>query len=101
MKIPSPVEQELLAIVVRERSGRDVAKEYEARTGRTIAYGTLYTTFRRLKDAGWVVARDDQDSDGRVRHFRITGLGEQALHDGRLEYARLSLFGVEPAGDAT
>lgn len=83
----------LLALVAdRERSGREVAKLYAQETGETISYGTLYTTFRRLKDAGWVRVREDQDDDGRVRFFRIDARGEQALRKGRNYYAGIASF---------
>ncbi len=34
---------------------------------------------RRLKEAGWVESRDDEDGDGSVRFFKITGNGLAAL----------------------
>ena len=95
MKIPSATEMQLLALVSAcERSGREVAALYEDETGSKISYGTLYTTFRRLKDFGWVEARDDEDEDGRVRFFQTTGLGRQALDEARSYYQSLSVFGL-------
>jgi DNA-binding PadR family transcriptional regulator len=94
MKLPSPVEMQLLALVAsQERSGREVAKLYEQETGKSMSYGTLYTTFRRLIDSGWVKARDDEDSDGRVRFFRIDVNGRKALAEGREYYAGIATFG--------
>jgi DNA-binding PadR family transcriptional regulator len=61
MRTPSPVETQLLALVDTERSGREVAKLYQEETGKEMPYGTLYTTFRRLKEAGWVTSRDDEE----------------------------------------
>lgn len=94
MRTPSPVETQLLALVDSERSGREVAKLYQQETGKEIPYGTLYTTFRRLKEAGWVTARDDEDEDGRVRYFRITGIGAAALSDARDYYRGLAGFAL-------
>lgn len=69
----------LNALGVREVSGRDLAKRFEAETGRTISYGTLYTTMRRLKDAGWVEARDDENGDRRIRLFKLSGSATKIL----------------------
>jgi DNA-binding PadR family transcriptional regulator len=98
---PSLKEFELLALLGdgRERAGREVAKLYEKENGgRTISYGTLYTTFRRLHKAGWVAVRDDQDRDGRVRYFRLLGAGMMALDEARRHHARLAVFGLRRAG---
>jgi DNA-binding PadR family transcriptional regulator len=95
MKLPSPVEMQLLALVAhQERSGREAAKLYEQEIGKSISYGTLYTTFRRLIESGWVKARDDEDEDGRVRFFRIDVDGRKALADGRDYYAGIASFGI-------
>ena len=86
---------QLLALVAHEeRSGREVAKLYEQETGKSISYGTLYTTFRRLKESGWVKTRDDEDEDGRVRFFRIDVDGRKALAEGREYYAGIANFGM-------
>ena len=88
---------QLLALVaVRERSGREVARLYKAETERTLSYGTLYTTFRRLKDSGWVSVRDDRDDDGRVRFFRITANGVVALQSARDHHVALATFALRP-----
>ncbi|OYW71170.1 MAG: hypothetical protein B7Z37_28515 [Verrucomicrobia bacterium 12-59-8] len=80
MKVPSPTEFDLLsALGMREVSGRDLAKRYEEETGKSMSYGTLYTAMRRLKDGGWVTARDDEDGDRRVRYFKLSGAGATAL----------------------
>ena len=88
---------QLLALVDTERSGREVAMRYTVETGKAISYGTLYTTFRRLKDAGWVSVRDDADEDGRVRYFRITGAGALALRNARKHHENLATFGLQGA----
>lgn len=94
MDLPSNVEFQLLALVVTERSGRDVAQLFKKETGRTISYGTLYTTFRRLREWGWVTVRDDEDEDGRVRWFRITAAGSKAMERARDAYRGLAEFGL-------
>lgn len=93
-RIPSPTEIQLLSLVTHERNGREVAKLFKKETGKTISYGTLYTTFRRLKEAGWVTAQDRPTEDGRERLFRISGAGAQALERGRGYYQQLASFGV-------
>src|SRR5205823_5109156 len=95
MNVPSPMEMQLLALVTdQERSGREVAKLYEEETGKAISYGTLYTTFRRLKERGWVKVRDDQDEDGRIRHFCLDMSGRRALACGREFYSGVARFGL-------
>src|SRR5438552_2328737 len=95
MKIPSDTELQLLALVVRERTGREVAELFRKETKKSISYGTLYTTFRRLKEEGWVTVRDDTDADGRVRYFRITGAGSDAMDRARAHHAKLARFGLQ------
>lgn len=92
--LPSPREMELLAILVRHGrcSGREVAKRYQEETKSSISYGTLYTTFRRLKESGWVDVADDTDQDGRVRYFTITGAGVRALSGARERCLGLAEF---------
>lgn len=95
MKLPSPLEMQLLALVADdERSGREVAKLYKQEIGETIGYGSLYTCFRRMVEAGWVTVRDDKDEDGRVRFFKIDVDGRRALTNGRGYYAGISSFGL-------
>ena len=84
MKLPSPTEMGLLeALGPREISGRDLAKRYEKETGKSISYGTLYTTMRRLKEDGWIEARDSDEGDRRVRLFKISGTGAKVLPKAR------------------
>lgn len=59
--------------------------------------GTLYTTFRRLREAGWVKVRDAADRDGRIRFFKITAPGASALNRGREFYRGLASFGLGAA----
>jgi DNA-binding PadR family transcriptional regulator len=102
MVLPSTKELELMALVESEElSGREVAKRYEKETNKRISYGTLYTTFRRLKESGWVEARESSDDDGRVRYFRLTGAGIRVLRDARRHHTRLAHFGLPERGGAT
>ncbi|MEM7248533.1 MAG: PadR family transcriptional regulator, partial [Acidobacteriota bacterium] len=92
--VPSAREMQLLALVVVERSGLEVADLFKRETGNSISPGSLYTTFRRLREAGWVKARSDEDEDGRVRYFKLTGTGVEVLNAARAHYARLARFGL-------
>lgn len=95
MKLLSPIETQLLALVANEElSGREVAQIYKEKTGAAISYGTLYTTFRRLKEQGWVKTREDHDEDGRVRFFKIDVDGRRALAKSRESHAELATFGL-------
>ena len=92
MKLPSKTEMNLIfALGTSEISGREVAKAYKQETGSTISYGTLYTTLRRLKEAGWVDSRDDGEGDARVRFFKISGPGLTA---------RANLYALRRAQDS-
>ena len=87
----SETEYRLLAIMGgNERSGREIAKLFRDETGKAISYGTLYTSFRRLAEKGFVRVRDDEDQDGRIRFFRITGAGFSTLIDARTHYSQLA-----------
>ena len=88
----SDVEFWLLSLAVEERSGREIAREYKKEVGRSISYGTLYTTFRRLKEAGWVRVREDEDVDGRVRFFQTSGAGLRALASARSHHRAMAEF---------
>ena len=99
--LPSVGEFQLLALVFGERSGREVAKLYKKEVGAAISYGTLYSTFKRLREAGWVTVRDAQDEDGRVRNFRITGSGVTAWESARARYRVLIKFGRTYGAGAT
>src|SRR5688572_3629429 len=85
MKLPSATEMALLEILSEhaELAGREVAKQFKATHGRTISYGTLYTTLRRLKEQQWVRTRDDEDQDGRIRFFSLDPRGRGALNEAR------------------
>lgn len=97
---PSQIEFRLLTLVMSELTGREVAKRYEKDTGKTISYGTLYTTFRRLKESGWVSVRDAQDEDGRLRYFQITGAGRRVLEAAVHDYEAWALMGRAALGSS-
>ncbi len=94
IRLPSEKEFQLLALTTAERTGRDIAKLYKRAAGRSISYGTLYPTLRRLVDAGWVRSRDDVNEAGRIKWFLITGEGRRTLESAREHYERLSRFGA-------
>lgn len=91
MKAPSAVEYRLLALVVFESIGRDVARAYWRAAGKDISFGTLYTTLARMKHKGWVTSRKDP-GDGRARYFRITAAGTKVLATTRRRLKSLSEF---------
>ncbi len=91
-KILSATELKLLSLVTTERNGREVAKLYRKETGKRVSYGTLYTTFRRLRERGWVRMRGDRGSDGRMRFFLATAAGSRALAGACAYYAALAEF---------
>ena len=51
-------ERRLLTLVGEERTGRQVAKAYEAAYGERILYGTVYAIFESLEARGLVVTRN-------------------------------------------
>jgi len=90
----SETEFQLLAMLgSREKSGRDIAADFMKETGREISYGTLYTTLRRLREAGFVEMREGQDNDGRIRYFTLLASGRRTLADQRRIYSALAAFG--------
>lgn len=97
-KTPSPRELQLLALVVTETIGRDVAKAYEQETGKRIPYGTVYSLLDQMEEAGWVRSRDDMRNGRRVRHFKLKGPGVKALNRGREYYRGLAEFGERAKG---
>lgn len=96
-KTPAPRELQLLALVISERIGREVAKLLEAKTGDPAPYGTVYTLLGDMAEAGWVKARDGERGGRRVRYFKLTGAGVAALARGRQYYSKLAAFGLPKA----
>lgn len=89
-KPPSDVQYCLLTIIVKERTGRDIAKEYERIMDRPINYGTLYVELQRMRDAGWIGSRPDPNGDGRTRLFSLKGEGCAALNARRAQHIELA-----------
>ena len=101
MKLPSKREWQLLALVLIERSGREVADRYMRETGESLSYGTVYATFKKLKERGWVRYSHTEDEDGRVRRFRITASGIKAKQAYEAELRRQLEFGKKATKWAT
>lgn len=88
-RILTPLHVQLLSLVAKERTGREIAALYEERFGRPISFGTLYTAFRRMRDDGLVTARNGRTSRGedqRLRYFKIAGPGVAVLNRSVDEY---------------
>lgn len=80
----------LLLAVLRLGSdafGPDIARELEARAGRSVSRGALYTSFDRLEDKGlvrWKVASGTAARDGLPRRlYTVTPAGIAALRASR------------------
>lgn len=78
-KLPSPLEAQLLALVVKERSGLEIAEEYGKQTKTELNLGSMYVVLRRLTDAKWAKSRYDKRGDRRLRYFKISASGYAAL----------------------
>jgi DNA-binding PadR family transcriptional regulator len=83
-------EQLLLLAVLRlgsEAYGADIARELEARAGRTVSRGALYTSLDRLEDKGllrWALASGTAVRDGLPRRaYTVTPGGIEALRASR------------------
>jgi DNA-binding PadR family transcriptional regulator len=83
-------EQLLLLAVLRlgsEAYGADIARELEARAGRTVSRGALYTSLDRLEDKGllrWALASGTAVRDGLPRRaYAVTPGGIEALRASR------------------
>jgi DNA-binding PadR family transcriptional regulator len=93
MKPPSDLELALLSLAVRESTGRELAQNFAKSHGRALSYGSLYTTLRRMVEAGWLNQREDDDEDGRLRWYSLTAQGRRAHQQGvdhRLRAVRLA-----------
>ena len=91
----APLQLQLLALTVQEKTGREIADLYYRDTKRHISYGTLYTTLRRLREDGFLTIRDAEDVDGRLRYFKIDAAGVKALNQSRQYYDEIANFGRE------
>lgn len=79
----------LLALLCQDNDayGMEVREEIEARTGREVSYGAVYTTLDRLQKKGFVSHRMGEampERGGRARkYFRVEPEGRAALRDTR------------------
>lgn len=79
-------EQLVLLAILRldnEAYGMEVREEIEARTGREVSYGAVYTTLDRLEQKGYVAHRMGEataERGGRAKkYFRALPEGREAL----------------------
>ena len=89
MKILSPVEFRVLALLKSERSGVEVLEIYEARTGVEMSRHTLYAALRRMREDRLVRA---EESGGRESGFCVTAKGRRAVEASREFYSGLASF---------
>lgn len=79
----------LLAILRLEQGayGMEIRAEIEARTGRDVSYGAVYTTLDRLERKRWVsheLGAPTPERGGRAKkYFRVERAGREALRDTR------------------
>src|SRR5438874_2059840 len=83
-------EQQVLLVIARlgaEAFGPDVGRELEARAGRRVSRGALYTTFDRLEDKGlirWRTVPGTEARDGLPRRlYTVTAAGVTAIRSAR------------------
>jgi len=85
LPLTPPVFYVLLSLSLRERHGYDILKHVGSSSGGSVRLGpgTLYTTLRRLLDAGLIVETRDRPEpcpdDARRRYYRLTELGRSRL----------------------
>jgi len=89
-------EQLILLAVVRlgdDAYGVTIRREIEARTGRDVAIGALYTSLDRLERKGFVASAMSEPTSERggrsKRHFRLKPSGAAALRQSRERLARM------------
>ena len=95
--VPSPMQMKVLSLIVAKRSGHEVAELYRREWGEPLSHGTLYTTLRRLREAGWLSVEEIRDADGRLRWYHISGRGVKAMSRGREYYRRIAELKPAPA----
>lgn len=89
--ILTDVEFRIVALIVAERTGREVAAAWEKKTKRPIGAGTLYTTLRRLCERG-LVDQKARDQNARARWYVATAAGKKALAHSRKHHRTLATF---------
>jgi DNA-binding PadR family transcriptional regulator len=83
--LTAPVFYVLLSLSIRDRHGYDILKHVEASSeGRIrLGPGTLYTTLKRLLEAGLVTELAERPApehdDSRRRYYRLTPRGRREL----------------------
>lgn len=85
LSLTAPVFYILLSLSLKDRHGYEILKDVQASSADRVRLGpgTLYTTLKRMRDAGLIteldpVSRPDRD-DPRRRYYRLTGLGRAGL----------------------
>src|SRR6185503_1650505 len=83
-------EQQVLLVILRLKDaafGPEISRELEARAGRRVWRGALYTTFDRLEDKGlirWKTVPGSEARDGLPRRvYSVTAAGLAALRNAR------------------
>lgn len=74
----------LSCLTVRDSYGYEINKTVKNVTGGSFEMkeATLYTAFRRMEDAGWIVSYwGGEESGARRRYYRITDAGRAAYRD--------------------
>lgn len=86
IKMPSDREAVILQILISgEKYGLQLREEYERRTKESMPLGSLYTTMRRMEEAGYVTNRYGEEDDthdrggNRRKYFKIEGDGIRAV----------------------
>lgn len=91
-------ESELLVMLTILRLGDDaygvpISREIERRTGRTVAFGTVYATLERLQKKGLVrsnLGETTPERGGRAkRFFRVTSAGLRTVRETKQNLIRL------------
>jgi DNA-binding PadR family transcriptional regulator len=89
-------EQQVLLVIVRlgaEAFGPDIGRELEARAGRRVSRGALYTTFDRLEDKGLLRFKTIPGTEARDglprRLYSATAAGTSALRAARAVVRKL------------
>lgn len=83
----SPALYILLALSTKERHGYDIMKQVDNDSGGALHIGpaTLYTTIRRLLEAGLIEEADERPDAGlddqRRRYYRLSATGRQAVQE--------------------
>ena len=93
---PSDMQHRYLTLLIRERTGPELHDELSSRN-LDVSIGTFYSTLRRMEEEGWIKGKAIPGQDGRIRSYRITAPGHQALKASHVRLRGLSSFGEEGA----